>query len=57
MLPTSGGSWQELSYWRTFTGRIDLAPTVLASFDHDASILTRKDRYGDGDLPINLIPE
>ncbi|MGN9811313.1 hypothetical protein ACTMSW_18365 [Micromonospora sp. BQ11] len=55
VLPTDGASWQELSYWRTYTGRADLATTVMAALDHDASILTREDRYGD--LPVISIPE
>ncbi|MBO4205441.1 hypothetical protein [Micromonospora echinofusca] len=57
VLPTDGRSWHELSYWRTFTGRVDLATTVLASLEYDASILTREDRYGDGsELPVIHIP-
>ncbi|MDG4768573.1 hypothetical protein O7632_31445 [Solwaraspora sp. WMMD406] len=31
VLDTPGGSWQELSYWREVTGRVDLA-TRLGSF-------------------------
>lgn len=56
VLATGGDSWHELSYWRTVTGRVDLASTVLAVLDHDASILTGEDRYGDGDLPVIRIP-
>ncbi|SCL35530.1 hypothetical protein GA0070624_5285 [Micromonospora rhizosphaerae] len=37
VLPTEGHTWQELSYWRTYTGRADLATTVMASLEHDAS--------------------
>ncbi|MDG4781333.1 hypothetical protein O7614_16915 [Micromonospora sp. WMMD961] len=56
VLATEGHSWHELSYWRTVTGRADLATTVLAVLEHDASILTGEDRYGDGDLPVIHIP-
>ncbi|TDC76523.1 hypothetical protein E1193_23695 [Micromonospora sp. KC606] len=56
VLPTDGQSWHELSYWRTYAGRIDLATTVMASLEHDASILTRETRYGDGDLPVIYMP-
>ncbi|MEU4334878.1 hypothetical protein AB0F59_09655 [Micromonospora lupini] len=56
VLATEGRSWHELSFWRTVTGRADLATTVLAVLDHDASILTGEDRYGDGDLPVIHIP-
>ncbi|KXK59811.1 hypothetical protein AWW66_22330 [Micromonospora rosaria] len=56
VLPTDGESWQELSYWRTYTGRADLATTVLACLDHDATILTQENRYGDGDLPVIFMP-
>lgn len=57
VLPTEGHSWHELSYWRTYTGRVDLATTVMASLEHDAAILTREDRYGHDDLPIIYFPE
>ncbi|MGN9777988.1 hypothetical protein ACTMS0_19830 [Micromonospora sp. H33] len=56
VLPTRGDSWQELAYWRGFTGRLDLATTVMACLEHDAPILTREPRYGDGDLPVILMP-
>ncbi|MEV7328223.1 hypothetical protein [Micromonospora sp. NPDC093244] len=56
VLATDGGSWHELSYWRTVTGRADLATTVLACLDHDASILSGEDRYGDGELPVIHFP-
>ncbi|MFI6783184.1 PIN domain-containing protein [Micromonospora sp. NPDC050276] len=57
MLSTEGHSWQELSFWRTVTGRADLASTALAVLEHDASILTAEDRYGDGELPVIHIPD
>ncbi|MBM0237400.1 hypothetical protein JNW88_09980 [Micromonospora sp. ATA32] len=57
MVPTPGGSWQELAYWRRFTGRADLASTVIACLDHDAPILTGEPRYGDGDLPVIHLPD
>ncbi|MEV6369335.1 hypothetical protein AB0L86_20845 [Micromonospora musae] len=57
VLSTSGHCWQELTYWRTYTGRVDLATTVMASFDHNASILTRETSYGDGELPVIYMPE
>ncbi|MEH0985433.1 hypothetical protein [Micromonospora sp. CPCC 205556] len=57
VLPTDGHTWHELSYWRAFTGRVDLATTIMASFEHDAAILTREDRYGDGDLPVILMSD
>ncbi|MFY1588166.1 hypothetical protein ACN267_27140 [Micromonospora sp. WMMD734] len=57
VLPTDGSTWQELSYWRTYTGRVDLASTVMASFAHDASILTGEDRYGHDELPVIYLPE
>lgn len=57
MLPTSGESWHELSYWRALTGRSDLASTIMASFEHNATILTREPHYGDGDLPVIYIPD
>ncbi|MFG1650121.1 PIN domain-containing protein [Micromonospora sp. NPDC049275] len=57
VLPTEGHSWHELSFWRTVTGRADLATTALAVLEHDASILTGEDRYGDGDLPVIHIPD
>ena len=57
VLPTAAGSWQELAYWRAFTGRADLASTVMACLDHDAPILTGEPRYGDGDLPVIRLPE
>jgi hypothetical protein len=57
VLPTLGESWQELAYWRGFTGRADLATTVMACLDHGAPILTRDPRYGDGDLPVIYMPE
>ncbi|MFD0784252.1 hypothetical protein ACFQZ8_10030 [Micromonospora azadirachtae] len=57
VLSTRGHSWQELSYWRTYTGRVDLATTIMASFDHDASILTRENIYGEGELPVIYMPE
>jgi hypothetical protein len=57
VLSTEGHSWQELSFWRTVTGRADLASTALAVLEHDASILTAEDRYGDGELPVIHIPE
>ncbi|MFI6326807.1 hypothetical protein ACIBBG_00765 [Micromonospora chersina] len=56
VLATAGGSWQELAYWRGFTGRVDLAATVLACLDHDAPILTGEARYGDDDLPVIRLP-
>ncbi|MET8838135.1 hypothetical protein ABZV78_30090 [Micromonospora sp. NPDC004540] len=56
VLATDGGSWQELAYWRGFTGRADLAATVLACLDHDAPILTGEARYGDDDLPVIRLP-
>ncbi|GGM18653.1 PIN domain-containing protein [Micromonospora yangpuensis] len=56
VLPTEGESWHELSYWRTYTGRVDLATTVLASLEHDATILTQEGRYGDGDLQVISMP-
>lgn len=56
MLPTWGEDWLELSYWRTFTGRTDLAVSVMAAFEHDASVLTCDGAaYGD-DLPVIHIP-
>ncbi|MGC4814448.1 hypothetical protein ACLQ29_28285 [Micromonospora sp. DT228] len=57
VLSTEGHSWHELSYWRTVTGRADLATTALAVLEHDASILTAEDRYGDGALPVIHIPD
>ncbi|MEU4554698.1 hypothetical protein EV382_1588 [Micromonospora violae] len=57
VLSTEGHSWQELSFWRTVTGRADLASTALAVLEHDASILTAEDRYGDGELPVIHIPD
>ncbi|MEU0551741.1 hypothetical protein [Micromonospora sp. NPDC005979] len=57
VLSTEGRSWHELSYWRTLTGRVDLATTVLAVLDHDAAILTGEDRYGDGELPVIRMPD
>jgi hypothetical protein len=57
VLPTDGHTWHELSYWRTYTGRVDLATTVMASLEHDASILTREDRYGHDDLPVIYMSE
>jgi hypothetical protein len=56
VLSTEGHSWHELSFWRTVTGRADLATTALAVLEHDASILTAEDRYGDGELPVIHIP-
>ncbi|MBQ0979574.1 hypothetical protein [Micromonospora sp. M61] len=56
VLSTEGRSWHELSFWRTVTGRADLATTALAVLEHDASILTAEDRYGDGELPVIHIP-
>ncbi|MEU7611600.1 PIN domain-containing protein [Micromonospora sp. NPDC049204] len=55
VLSTEGHSWHELSFWRTVTGRADLATTALAVLEHDASILTGEDRYGD-ELPVIHIP-
>lgn len=55
VLPTHADSWHELSYWRALTGRVDLATTVIAAFDYDATILTREHRYGD--LPVIYIPD
>ncbi|MEU5940901.1 hypothetical protein ABZ807_17305 [Micromonospora sp. NPDC047548] len=46
-----GRRQQELAYWRDFTGRADLATTVMACLEHDAPILTGEHRYGDDDLP------
>lgn len=57
VLSTDGHSWHELSFWRTLTGRVDLATTVLAVLEHDAAILSGEDRYGDGDLPVIHIPD
>ncbi|MFU8874725.1 PIN domain-containing protein [Micromonospora sp. SL4-19] len=57
VLPTDAGSWHELSYWRRFTGRADLATTVLACLTHDAPILSGDPRYGDGDLPVIALPD
>ncbi|MGC4770271.1 hypothetical protein ACLQ25_15030 [Micromonospora sp. DT44] len=57
VLSTEGRSWHELSYWRTLTGRVDLATTALAVLDHDAAILTGEDRYGDGELPVIPMPD
>ncbi|SBT42958.1 PIN domain-containing protein [Micromonospora auratinigra] len=57
VLPTEGRAWQELSYWRGFTGRVDLATTVVACLDHDAAILTGEDRYGRDDLPVIRMPD
>jgi hypothetical protein len=57
VLPTDAHTWHELSYWRTYTGRVDLATTVMASLEHDASILTREDRYGHDDLPVIYMSE
>ncbi|WP_319462056.1 hypothetical protein [Micromonospora sp. RTP1Z1] len=57
VLPTPAGSWQELAYWRGFTGRVDLATTVLACLEHDAPILTGESRYGDGELPVIPLPD
>ncbi|MCW3820011.1 PIN domain-containing protein [Micromonospora sp. DR5-3] len=57
VLPTDAGSWQELAYWRRFTGRADLASTVLACLTHDAPILSGEPRYGDGDLPVIALPD
>lgn len=57
VLSTPAGSWQELAYWRGFTGRVDLATTVMACLDHDAPILTGELRYGDGDLPVIPLPD
>lgn len=56
VLPTSDVSWQELAYWRRYTGRADLATTVMASLTHHAPILTQEPRYGDGDLPVIHMP-
>ncbi|MGI5520959.1 hypothetical protein ACQEUX_08385 [Micromonospora sp. CA-259024] len=55
VLSTQGHSWHELSFWRTVTGRADLATTALAVLEHDASILTAEHRYGDGELPVIYI--
>lgn len=57
-LPTWGESWQELSYWRGLTGRVDLAATVMAALEHRASILTSEgNRYGpEGHLPVIHMP-
>lgn len=60
VLPTSGESWQELSYWRGVTSRTDLATTVMASLENGgASILTGEGHlYGQpGDLPVIYMPE
>ncbi|PWU52749.1 hypothetical protein DLJ47_18055 [Micromonospora sp. S4605] len=57
VLSTDGHTWHELAYWRGYIGRADLATTIMASFEHDASILTRENRYGDGDLPVIYMPE
>ncbi|MFB9238816.1 hypothetical protein ACFFWC_25360 [Plantactinospora siamensis] len=57
VLATPGSSWLELAYWRRYTGRVDLATTVLASLDHEAPILTREARYAAEDLPIIHIPD
>jgi hypothetical protein len=56
VLPTSGECWEELGYWRTFTGRADAATTVMAALEWDASILTREARYGHGELPVIYLP-
>lgn len=55
VLDTPGPSWQELSYWRGVTGRVDLATTVMACLEHRAPILTGEERYGE-DLPIIYLP-
>lgn len=57
MLSTEGHSWHELSFWRTVTGRADLASSALAVLEHDAAILTGEDRYGDSELPVIRIPD
>ncbi|MEO3775558.1 hypothetical protein ABGB16_01655 [Micromonospora sp. B11E3] len=57
VLHTSGESWQELTYWHAFTGRVDLATTVMACLEHDAPILSGEARYGDGDLPVIHLPD
>jgi hypothetical protein len=58
VLDTAGRSWHELSYWRGVTGRVDLATTVLACIEHNASILTgEQQRYGGWGLPLIHIPE
>ncbi|WFE25914.1 hypothetical protein O7623_21455 [Solwaraspora sp. WMMD791] len=56
VLDTTGWTWQELSYWRGVTGRVDLASTVMACLEHRAPILTGESRYGD-DLPVTYLPE
>lgn len=56
VLTTPADTWQELAYWRRFTGRMDLATTVMACLDHDAPILTGEHRYGD-DLPVIYMPD
>ncbi|MER5608322.1 hypothetical protein AB0F93_03700 [Micromonospora tulbaghiae] len=58
VLPTWGESWQELSYWRGVTGRVDLASTVMSALEHRASILTGEGgKYGpEGHLPVIYMP-
>ncbi|WP_405105714.1 hypothetical protein OG559_19455 [Micromonospora sp. NBC_01405] len=40
VLDTHGESWHELAYWRSATGRPDLAACAMAALDHDAAVLT-----------------
>ncbi|MFI0795636.1 hypothetical protein ACH4OY_23590 [Micromonospora rubida] len=58
VLSTWGEDWQELAYWRRFTGRADLAAVVMAVLEHDACVLTSEVKvYGDGaDLPVIGFP-
>ncbi|SCG42341.1 hypothetical protein GA0070609_1159 [Micromonospora echinaurantiaca] len=58
VLPTWGEDWQELAYWRSVTGRVDLAAAVMAVLEHDACVLTGEAKaYGDGgDLPVIALP-
>ncbi|RGC67879.1 hypothetical protein C5N14_15460 [Micromonospora sp. MW-13] len=58
VLSTWGEDWQELAYWRNFTGRVDLAAVVMAVLEHDACVLTGEAKvYGDGaDLPVIRFP-
>lgn len=56
VLALAGDDWLELAYWRSLTGRIDLAAAILAALVHGASVLTCEgQRYGDG-VPVIYIP-
>jgi len=55
VLDTYGDSWDELSYCRQLTGRLDAAAAVLAGFDHQAPVLTGEAKlYGDVVVAIEL---